>query len=267
MEFVIKRRMPTVHLERDGFVATLILDDVRRKNAMSPELGDALAMRVEEIAPDTSIRAVVLTGAGDAFSAGGDLAMLERLRTSTFEEARTFMLGFYQRYLSITQLDVPVIAAIRGPAIGAGLCVALAADIIIIDEDSKLAVNFSTLGLHPGMGGTYLVPRRVGSQRAAELLMTGRRFGGREAATWGMALEACPSERVLPRAKELAEQIANAAPLVTRALKKQLGVDRAALSAALDREAFEQASSYASEDLGEGLRAAAEKRKPAFAGR
>lgn len=259
--------MPNVHIERDGAVATLILDDVRRKNAMSPELGDALATRVKEVAQDHSIRAIVLTGAGDAFSAGGDLAMLERLRASTFEEARAFMLGFYYRYLSITELAVPVIAAVRGPAIGAGLCVALAADIIIMDEDAKLAVNFATLGLHPGMGATYLVPRRVGPQRGAELLLTGRRFGGRDAAAWGMALEACPAANVLPRAKELAEQMANAAPLVTRALKKQLGVDRAALSAALDREASEQASSYASDDLGEGLRAAAEKRKPIFMGK
>lgn len=259
--------MPTVHLERDGAVATLILDDIRRKNAMSPELGDALATRVKEVARDNAIRAVVLTGAGDAFSAGGDLAMLERLRASTFEEARTFMYGFYRRYLSIAELEVPVIAAVRGPAIGAGLCVALAADLLLMDEESKLAVNFATLGLHPGMGATYLVPRRVGPQRAAELLLTGRRFGGREAAAWGMALEACPAENVLPRAKELAAQIANSAPLVTRALKQQLGIDRSALSAALDREAFEQASSYASDDLGEGLRAAAEKRKPVFLGK
>ena len=259
--------MPNVHLEREGAVVTLILDDARRKNAMSPELGDALATRVKEIAGDPDLRAVVLTGAGDAFSAGGDLAMLERLRASSFEEARTFMVGFYRRYLSITELPVPVIAAVRGSAIGAGLCVALAADIVIVDEDAKLAVNFASLGLHPGMGGTYLLPRRVGPQRAAELLMTGRRFDGRQAAAWGMALEAYPAERVLPRAKELAEQMANAAPLVTRALKKRLGVDRAALAAALDHEAFEQASSYASEDLGEGLRAAAEKRRPVFKGR
>lgn len=259
--------MSNVHLERNGAVATLILDDIRRKNAMSPELGDALATRVKEIARDASVRAVVLMGAGDAFSAGGDLAMLERLRASTFEEARAFMFGFYNRYLSITELSVPVIAAVKGAAIGAGLCVALAADIILVDEDSKLAVNFATLGLHPGMGATYLLPRRAGPQRAADLLLTGRRFGGRDAVAWGMALEACPGERVLARAHELAGQIADAAPLVTRALKKSLGIDRAALAAALDREAYEQASSYASEDLGEGLRAALEKRKPVFAGR
>jgi len=259
--------MPDVHLERNGAVATLVLDDSRRKNAMSPELGDALARRVKELAGDASVRAVVLTGAGDAFSAGGDLAMLERLRASSFEEARAFMLGFYHRYLSITELPVPVVAAVRGPAIGAGLCVALAAEFVIVGEDSKLALNFAALGLHPGMGATYLTPRRAGPERAAELLFTGRRFTGRDAAAWGMALEALPDERVLPRAKELAEKIAEAAPLVTRALKKELGLDRRALAAALDREAYEQAVSYGSEDLGEGLRAASEKRKPEFKGR
>ncbi|MRG95358.1 enoyl-CoA hydratase/isomerase family protein [Polyangium spumosum] len=259
--------MPDVHLERDGAVATLVLDDTRRKNAMSPELGDALAARVREVARDASVRAVVLSGAGDAFSAGGDLAMLERLRAASFAEARAFMLGFYARYLSITELDVPVVAAVRGPAIGAGLCVALACDLVIVDEDSRLALNFASLGLHPGMGATYLAPRRAGPERAAELLLTGRRFTGRDAAAWGMALEAVPAEHVRPRAAELAAQIAGNAPLVVRALKKSLGLDRAALAAALDREAYEQAVSYASEDLGEGLRAASEKRRPAFSGR
>jgi enoyl-CoA hydratase/carnithine racemase len=259
--------MPEVHLERDGAVATLVLDDVRRKNAMSPELGDALAARVLELKQDAALRAVVLTGAGDAFSAGGDLGMLEKLRRASFAEARAFMGGFYQRYLSVTELAVPVVAAVRGPAIGAGLCVALACDLLIVDEQSKLALNFVQLGLHPGMGATYLTPRRVGAQRAAELLLTGCRFGGRDAVAWGMALEAMPGDRVLPRARELAAQIAESAPLAVRALKSELGVDRAALLGALDREAYEQAVSYGSADLEEGLRAAGERRKPVFTGR
>jgi len=259
--------MPEVHLERDGAVATLVLDDVRRKNAMSPELGDALAARVLELRQDPEVRAVVLTGAGDAFSAGGDLAMLERLRRASFAEARAFMAGFYQRYLSVAELPVPVVAAVRGAAIGAGLCVALACDLMIVDEDGKLALNFVQLGLHPGMGATYLLPRRAGAQRAAELLLTGRRFTGRDAAAWGLSLEAVPGERVLSRARELAAQIADSAPLAVRALKAELGVDRAALVSALDREASEQAVSYGSADLDEGLRAASEKRKPVFSGR
>lgn len=259
--------MTQVHLERDGSVATLILDDTRRRNAMTPELGDALAVRVKELQSDATVRAVVLTGAGDAFSAGGDLQMLERLRTVPFHEARAFMLGFYHRYLSITDLRVPVVAAVKGPAIGAGLCVALACDLTIVDEDAKLALNFAQLGLHPGMGATYLLSRRVGSQRATELLLTGRRFTGRDAAAWGLALEAVSTEKTLARAKELAAQIAGNAPLAVQALKEQLGVDRTELVKALDREAREQAVSYGSADLGEGLKAASEKRAPAFTGR
>jgi enoyl-CoA hydratase/carnithine racemase len=111
------------------------------------------------------------------------------------------------------------------------------------------------------------VPRRAGAQRAAELLLTGRRFSGRDAAAWGMALEAVPGARVLARAGELAAQIAEGAPLAVRALKGVLGLDRAALASALAREAYEQAVSYRSDDLGEGLKAASEKRKAVFVGR
>jgi enoyl-CoA hydratase/carnithine racemase len=259
--------MPEVHLSRDGGVATLVLDDEKRKNAMSPALGDALRARVAELAGDASLRAVVLTGAGGAFSAGGDLAMLERLRQSSGDEARTFMLDFYARYLSILELGVPVVAAVVGPAIGAGLCVALACHVCVVDADAKLALNFVELGLHPGMGATYFTPRRVGALRAAELLMTGRRFDGREAARMGMALEALPAAEVLPRAAALAASIARNGPLAVRALADELGPDREALARALSREAAEQAKSYASEDLAEGLAAAAARRAPRFSGR
>jgi enoyl-CoA hydratase/carnithine racemase len=256
-----------VHLTFEGPVARLTLDDTARKNAMSPELGDLLAARVRELQAHPEVRAVVLTGAGGAFSAGGDLGMLERLRQSTFEEARAFMRSFYARYLSLLDLGVPTIAAIEGPAIGAGLCVALACDLVVVGEDSKLALNFVQLGLHPGMGATYLAPRRVGAQRAAELLLTGRRFDGKDAAAMGLALEAVPREQVLPRATALAQQVAANAPLAVKALRRALAVDRAALDAALEHEARAQAESYGSVDLGEGLAAAAQRRAPVFVGR
>lgn len=259
--------MATVGLSVNEGVAVLTLDDVARKNAMSVELGDALQARVAELLGRRDVRAVVLTGAGGAFSAGGDLAMLERLRQSSFEDARRHMLAFYARYLSVLELPVPVVAAVEGPAIGAGLCVALACDLVVVGEDSKLALNFVQLGLHPGMGATWLVPRRVGAERAAELLLTGRRFDGREAQALGLVLEAVPQAQVLPRALALAGTFAANAPLATRALKRSLGVDRAALQAALEREALAQAESYGSADLGEGLAAAAERRPPKFEGR
>lgn len=255
-----------VHLSVENHVATLTLDDVARKNAMSPDLGDALGARVREVQARGDVRAVVLTGAGGAFSAGGDLAMLERQRKASFEDARAFMLSFYARYLSILDVGVPTVAAVEGPAIGAGLCVALACDLVVVGEDSKLALNFVQLGLHPGMGATHLLPRKVGAQRAAELLFTGRRFDGKEAVSMGLALEALPRAEVLPRAKALAGQVAANAPLAVRALKQALAVDRGALTAALEFEARAQAESYGSADLGEGLAAAAEKRAPGFRG-
>lgn len=257
---------PRVHLEISDGVATLTLDDAKRRNAMSPELGDALLARVREVEGRGDVRACVLAGAGAAFSAGGDLAMLERLRRSSPEECRAFMLSFYGRYLSVLDLGVPIVAAVHGAAIGAGLCVAMACHVLVVEQDAKLALNFAELGLHPGMGATYFTPRRVGHERAAELLFSGRRFDGREAAAMGLALEAVASGGALARAQELAGSFARSAPLAVRALAVQLGPDRGALRLALEREAAEQAVSYASEDLGEGLKAAADRRRPSFKG-
>lgn len=258
---------PGVELEVEAGVAVLTLSDVPRRNAMSVELGDALRARVADVRGLSEVRAVVLTGAGGAFSAGGDLSMLERLRAASFEEARRFMLDFYGRYLSLLDVSVPVVAAVEGPAIGAGLCVALACDLCVVADDAKLALNFVQLGLHPGMGATYFVPRRVGPERAAELLLTGRRFTGKEAAALGLVLEATPSGAAFARALSIARQLAGAAPLAVRALKASLGPDRAALARALEQEALAQAESYGSADLAEGLAAAMARRAPSFRGR
>ncbi len=258
---------PEVALVRDGDVAVLTLDDRARKNAMTVALGDALRARIDALRGEAWVRAVVLHGAGGTFSGGGDLAMLERLRSMPPAESERFMLDFYARYLSVTTLGVPTIAAIEGAAIGAGLAVAMACDLAIVDEDAKLALNFAQLGLHPGMGSTYLAPLRAGAMRGAELLYTGRRFDGREAVRLGLALEALPAAEVLPRALGLARSIAKNAPLAVAGVKRGLAIDPAALARALAHEAREQAVSYASADLAEGLRAAAERRAATFEGR
>lgn len=258
---------PEVTLVRDGDVAVLTLDDRARKNAMTVALGDALHARVEELRGESWVRAVVLHGAGGTFSGGGDLAMLERLRSLPPAETEAFMLGFYARYLSVTKLEVPVIAAIEGAAIGAGLAVAMACDVAIVDEDAKLALNFVQLGLHPGMGSTYLAPLRAGAMRGAELLMSGRRFDGREAVRTGVALEAVPAAEVVPRALAMAQAMARNAPLAVAGVKRGRAIDAEALGRALAHEAREQAISYASADLGEGLAAASERRAPRFVGR
>lgn len=256
-----------IDLKIADHVAVVAFDDAARRNAMTPELGDALESTVGKLRNDADVRAVVLTGNGGAFSAGGDLKMLARLRASSKDESRAFMLRFYARYLSILDLEVPVVAAVEGPAIGAGLCVALACDVMVVDDQAKLALNFVQLGLHPGMGATYLLPHRVGAQRAAELLLTGRRFDGREAERIGLAVRALPANAVRAEALRVATSMAANGPVAMRALKKALAVDRAALDAALAYEAEQQAVSYASEDLAEGLAAAAEKRTARFVGR
>jgi enoyl-CoA hydratase len=262
--------MSLIRVEDDGSgVAVVVLDDPDRRNAMSVDMGEALRATTEELAADDDLRAVVLTGEPPAFSAGGDLAMLEDYARRTREEgfdATDSMRDFYARFLSVRQLPVPVVAAINGHAVGAGLCVALACDLRVVADEAKVGLNFSRLGLHPGMAGSWLLPEILGTQRAAELLYTGRLVTGREAASWGLALESLPAEEVLPRATALAHEIAEAAPLVVRQLKQTLAEPAATLDEALGREARCQAVNYGTDDLREGLAAGRERRAPSFEG-
>ncbi len=256
---------------RDDGVAVLTLDDPDRRNAMTEAMGDALAERCAELAADPDLRVVVLTGTPTAFSAGGDLGMLEDLGRRTREEgldATDFMREFYLRFLSVRELPVPVIAAINGHAVGAGLCVALACDLRIVADEAKVGLNFAKLGLHPGMGGTWLLPRLLGGQQAAAWLYTGALVSGGVAAGQGLALESVPGDQVLDRALALAEDIARSSPVVVRQLKVTLAaVEGIDLATALDREAAAQAISYGTDDLAEGLAAGRERRAPRFSGR
>ncbi len=249
----------------DGGVATVTLCDPKRKNAMSEAMADAFAAAMARLRSDDDVRAVVITGAGDAFSAGGDLAMLTRLQQVSYAEARAHMLGFYGRFLSLLDLEVPVVAAINGAAIGAGLAVAIAADVVVVDKGAALAFNFVGLGLHPGMGATFFLPRRTSAQRAAELLYSGRRFSGTDAGAWGLAAFVDDDgAAAVAHAHDVARSIAAQGPLAVRALKQSLAVDREALRAALNREASAQAESYASVEFAEGIAALKERRAPAF---
>lgn len=261
----------TVQLEhRDDGVAVLTLDDPARRNAMTEAMGDALAARCAELASEQRLRAVVLTGSPPAFSGGGDLEMLEELSRRTREEgfdATTTMAGFYRRFLSIRDLPVPVIAAINGHAVGAGLCIALACDLRLVADEATVGLNFVKLGLHPGMGGSWFLPRLLGEQRAAAWLYTGDLVDGTTAARQGLALASHPADEVLDRALELAGRIASAAPQTVRRLKGTLAeVDRRDLDEALTAEAAAQASDYATDDLLEGLAAVRERRRPRFTG-
>lgn len=261
-----------IEVERhDDGVTVVTLNDPDRRNAMTAEMGDALRDTFLGLGEDDGLRCAVLTGAGSAFSAGGDLGMLEdharRAREDGFD-ASMDMRAFYDRFLSVRDLPVPVVAGVNGHAIGAGACVALACDLLVVAEDARFGLNFSRIGIHPGMGGSWLLPRLAGRQRAAELLYTGRLATGAEVATYGVALEAHRAASVLPRARELAGEIATSAPQVVRQLKRSLVAtwDRD-LREQLDAEAAYQAENYRTADVVEGLAAVRERRGPDFSGR
>ena len=193
---------PLVLLARDGDVVTLTFNDPSHLNAMTQAMGEAFATCVTELAGDPSLRAVVLTGAGRAFSAGGDLTMIESRAAAGAANGprgrgaiRDGMRSFYKLFLAVREIPCPTIAAVNGAAIGAGLCVALACDVRIASSEAKLGLNFTQLGLHPGMGATWTLPRLVGGARAAEILFSSRIFTGAEAATIGLVNRAVAAGR------------------------------------------------------------------------
>jgi enoyl-CoA hydratase len=255
--------------EQDAGVVLLTLADPDRRNAMTAEMGADLAAALAGLGDRPDVRAVVLTGAGPAFSGGGDLALLadKAARAKAGEDQAASMREFYEVFLSVVRAPFPVLAAVNGHAIGAGACVAIACDLAVVAADAKIGFNFVRLGIHPGMGGSWTLPRLVGPQRAAELLLTGRLFSGSEAAAYGMALEAVPAAEVLPRALELAAAVARSAPEPVRQLKRSLaGAGSRTLAEQLDVEAAAQAANYRTADVDEGLRAARERRAPRFTG-
>jgi enoyl-CoA hydratase/carnithine racemase len=256
-------------VDKDG-VACITLNDPGARNALSVAMADELRPIIAELAGNASIRCVILTGAPPAFSAGGDLAMLESIRERTVGgelDAAAHMYAFYNDFLAVGRLPVPTIAAVNGHAVGAGLCIAMACDFMIVAAEAKVGVNFARLGLHPGMGASWWLSRRVGAARAAELLVTGRLIDGATAAQYGLALESCPGSAVLDRAQELAADVAASAPTVVRQLVAGLRDPQVrTLDQQLRVEAANQAENYLSADLLEGLRAARERRPARFTG-
>jgi enoyl-CoA hydratase len=178
------------------------------------------------------------------------------------------MLGFYRTWLSVRDLPVPTIAAVNGAAIGAGLSVALACDIRIVADQARLAVPFTSLGLHPGMATTWLLRRACGDTVARDMLLTGRALSGSEGAACGLMSRAVPAERVRAAALEAAAAVASAAPVATELTKAALAAGGPeSFEAALAWEAIAQPVTLAMEDLQEGLAAAQQKRRAEFTGR
>ncbi|HEU0101189.1 MAG TPA: enoyl-CoA hydratase-related protein [Mycobacteriales bacterium] len=247
-------------------VLTLDLPDVR--NAMKDELTAAWADAVAALRRDRSVRCVVVTGAGKAFCAGGDVGWLASEPDATVDELRDRMLPFYETWLSLGSLDVPSIAAVNGAAVGAGGIMALSCDIRYAGASAKFTVPFAQLGMHAGMASTWLLPEVVGLAQARELLLTGRVCDAQEMVRLGLATEVFEDAELLERTMERARMVAAGAPVAQRLHKVALARGgHATFADALQWESVVQPVTLATADLQEGLLARKQKRAAVFTGR
>ncbi|HEY4106114.1 MAG TPA: enoyl-CoA hydratase-related protein [Polyangiaceae bacterium] len=254
-------------VEREGAVATLTLNRPDTRNALDPELLAELSARLDEVTADFRVRAVVLTGAGDAFCSGADLkGAIAELDTCT--ELGPRIAAFHTVIHAIVNAEQPIIAAVSGPAVGFGADLALACDLRVLAENAYIQEKFVAIGLMPDGGGSFWLQRLVGMGRALEFLLLGTRIDAELARGLGIANRVTSAERVLPEAKKLAAALAEGPPLALAAIKRAVRESASSsLKDALEREKREQSALLKSHDFREGVAAWAEKRAPKFSGK
>lgn len=258
--------------EKRGAILIWTLDREARLNAL-PDLGDGdeVAAACERVNADPSIRCVVLTGAGRAFSAGGDLTAM-RDRRDLFEGSGAAIRERYRRVVhrivrSLYGLEVPLIAAVNGPAMGLGCDIASLGDIRIASERASFGVPFLKLGIIPGDGGSWLLPRNIGYARAAELLFTARSIDAATAAEWGLVNRVVAHDDLMAEALTTAGQVAAQPPQALRMAKTLLRQGRdTTFDQMLEMSAAMQALAHLTEDHQEGVAAVLEKRPGDFTG-
>jgi len=259
-------RALTVTRSDDGHLVTVELHRPEALNAMNTAMGEDLLHCFDAFTWDTTLRAVVFTGAGDkAFCVGGDLKERQGM---TDEAWRAQHLIFEQAAARVLRCPVPVIAAVEGFAMGGGCELAVLSDLIVASESAVFAVPEVTRGIFPGIGGTQLLPRIIGAPLAKEMIFTGRRVSAQEAKAIGLVNHLVPKGQARAKALEIAATIADNGPIAVRQAKKAVNwgsetdLDTAM---ALAIEAYN--NTVTTEDRLEGVRAFNEKRKPQFKGR
>jgi enoyl-CoA hydratase/carnithine racemase len=258
----MKDQYGDISVRRDGHVALLRIDRPP-VNFVSVELMRNLADALTDIDGERELRCSVLSSAGKAFCAGADLA-------SPTGVAGRGMEGINPLYVECVRLfsaKKPIVAAIQGAAVGAGLGLALVADFRVAAPEARFTANFVKLGFHPGFGITYTLPRLIGQQRAALLCMTGRRISGEQAVDWGLADVLAPLDELQAATMRLAREIADCAPLAVQSTRATFRAGVAeAVKAQTDHELVEQSWLRKTKDFAEGVRAVNERRAGNFVG-
>ena len=261
---------PAVLYGVKDYVAEITLNRPENRNSMTEDVFQGLNEAVSQVKADRELRCVIITGRGRSFCAGADFksGVQRGGRDGEFATPNERSYGMYQPFLQILDIEVPTIAAMQGHAIGGGLGLAIVCDMRVANVASKYGANFTRLGLHPGMASSYILPRLVGLPKALELLLTGRLVSGAEAAELGLANYALEGEGVLEKARELASEIAGAAPIAVRWAKQSIYRNIAwnPKDAAMI-EAHAQSRTVETDDAREGIKALLDKRPPVFKGR
>ena len=265
--------MSVIKLEKNGPIATLTLTRPEMMNALGQEGdGPEVVAACAEIEADPAIRVAILTGEGRAFSAGGDVKAM-RDKTGSFGGSPNEVRNGYRRGIhlivkSLYNLEVPLISAVNGPAIGLGCDVACMADVRLASEKAKFGVTFLKLGLIPGDGGAWLLPRIIGNSRAAQLLFTGDVIDAETAKEWGLVSDVVPGEQLMDETMKLAERMAVQPPQALRLAKTLLRHGQtASYDTIMELSAASQALMHETEDHKEGVNAILEKRAPSFEGK
>lgn len=261
--------MPFLNIERDGAILTLTMNQPETRNALTGNTAVEEFVQVcDEIRRDASVKAVILTGAGPIFSSGGNVKDMQRF----FDDALTpdaireeYRQGIQRIPRALNQLDVPVICAVNGPAIGAGLDLTCMCDIRIASETATFAESFVRVGIVPGDGGAWLLPRAVGRAKAAEMAFTGEAIDAQQALACGLVSRVVPADQLLPTARALADKIAANPGAVMRMTKRLLREgEHSTLESLLELSAGYQALAHKTADHREAVMAFVEKRKPRF---
>jgi 2-(1,2-epoxy-1,2-dihydrophenyl)acetyl-CoA isomerase len=256
----------SILVKKEGKVSTIILNRPQSLNFLDPLMAEEIEKALRDAEKDEGVGAIVITGAGRAFSAGGDLKFMKEDHTAyEFCQRMEYITPFIR---ALINLPKPIIASVNGAAVGAGCSIAMAADMNLAAETATFAEVFVRIGLIPDCGGIFLLSRRIGLTRAKDLVLTGRSIDAREAERMGMINRVVPAEALEEETRKMAQELAAGPTLAMGIAKRLLNQSyESDFETLLRLENSNQALLRLSEDHREGVRAFFEKRKPEFKGR